>query len=69
MEEKKKGDKVIIGGDFNARTERGREAKKERGDYRSEEKKSRNSKDGGMNREGRKLVEKIEEWGVEHMEW
>jgi len=30
MEEKKEGDEVIIGGDFNARIEREEEAKKER---------------------------------------
>jgi len=63
MEEKKEGNEVIIGGDFNARTGREEGAKKRKGDYKSGEKKNRNLKDGRMRRERRKLVEKIEEWG------
>jgi len=61
---KKEGDEVIIGGDFNGRTGReGRGKEKRETIGTTGEKKIRNSKDGRTNREGRKLVEKIEEWG------
>jgi len=63
MGEGKKGDKVVVGGDFNVRTGREGGAGSREEDYSSGEKKSRNSKDGKINGEGRKLVEKIEEWG------
>jgi len=63
MEEKKEGEKVIIGGDFNARTGREGGAREREGNYKSGERKSRKSKDRKMNREEKKLVEKIEEWG------
>jgi len=59
----KGGRESIIGGDFNARTEREGGAREREGNYKSGERKSRKSKDGKMNREGKKLVEKIEEWG------
>jgi len=63
MEEKREGEKVIIGGDFNVRTGREGGAKKREGNYKSGKKKSRKSKDKKSNRKGRKIVEKIEEWG------
>jgi len=63
MEEKKEGEKVIIGGDFNARTGREKGAREREGNYKSGEKKSRKAKDIKVNKEGKKLVEKIEERG------
>jgi len=66
MKEKKEGEKVIIRGDFNARTRREGGARRREEDYRSGEWKSRKSKDGKINKEGRKLVEMIEErrWSI-----
>ncbi|KYN14726.1 hypothetical protein ALC57_13069, partial [Trachymyrmex cornetzi] len=63
MEEKKVGEKVIIGGDFNARTGREGEAKRREEDCGSGEEKNRRSKDGKVNKEGRKLVEMRDEEG------
>lgn len=57
------GCKVLIGGDFNARTGREGGRIKEGEEYRSGDRKSRKSKDGKMNKEGKKLIEVIEEKG------
>lgn len=64
MERKEEEFRVIIGGDFNARTGRegGRLGELE-DEHRSEARKSRNSKDRKMNKERKKLVEMIEERG------
>jgi len=63
MEKKKEGEKVILGGDFNARIGREGGARRREENYRSGDWKSRRSKDGKINKEGRKLVEMIEERG------
>lgn len=63
LEEKKVGNRILISGDFNARTGREREAVKEEEEGESGGEKGRKSKDEKVNREGRKLVELIEEKG------
>jgi len=63
MEEKEEGSRILIGGDFNARTGRegGAVGDEEEGESGGE--KRRRSKDGKINRDGRKLVELVEEKG------
>lgn len=65
MEEKREGEYVLAGGDFNARTGRegGAEKRREELTIKSREKRSRKSRDEKMNGEWRKLVEMIEERG------
>lgn len=61
MEEREKGVKTIIGGDFKART--GEEGGWGEEEEQGEDGRSRKSKDKKVNREGRKLLECIEERG------
>lgn len=66
MEEKEEGVKMLVGGDFNART--GREGKRtRREEVEEEEKWNRNSKDRKVNKEGRYLCTFLEELGWEIM--
>jgi len=66
MEEKEVGSRIPIGGDFNARTGRegGTVGEEEKGESGGE--KRRRLKDGKINRNGRKLVELVEEkrWSI-----
>lgn len=62
MERKEEGYKVLIG-DFNARTGREVEMLREMEENRLGVRRSRNSKNMKMNKEGKKLVEMIEEKG------
>lgn len=66
LEEKKVKNRILISGDFNARTGREKEAVKEEEEGESRGEKGRKSKDEKVNREGRKLVELIEEreWSI-----
>lgn len=66
MEEKKEDKKIVIGRDFNARTGEEGGSMRRKEDYSSEAVgvlKGRCSKDMKINREGRKLIKKIEEIG------
>lgn len=63
MEEKKEGERLIIGGDFNARTgEKGGAVRVEE-EIRSGIGRSRISKDKVISRDGRKLIEMLSERG------
>lgn len=64
-EEREEGIKTIIGGDFNARTEREGVGVEEKGDRDREGREGRRSKDGKLDKEGRILVKFIEERGWE----
>lgn len=63
MEERKVGNKILIGGGFNVRTRRegGMVNEEDKGESGSE--KERKSKDEKINRDGKKLVELVEEKG------
>lgn len=62
-ERKEGGRLTVIGGDFNARTEEEGGGMGEWGVSDEEEEKARRSKDGKVNREGRVLVDFVEERG------
>lgn len=60
IEERRGTAKILIGGDFNARTGREGGARRGTDGERSGEWRSRESKDEKRNREGKKLVEWLE---------
>lgn len=59
--ETKKRNRIIIGSHFNTRTGREGRAVKIKKEFKSEIMKSRKSKDQKINKEGRKLVDWLEE--------